>query len=114
MSLAKPIQFESFNDGVCEVYNTDDRNKISDLVDTYHYQNRTVGIQRYYTAMTASKKIAMLIRIPGQHRVDIEQRIVIKVKGKTDMVYEIIQIQDINDTHPKCTDLTLKKIGIKG
>lgn len=94
--------FETFNDGVCNFHLIDEDGNAGRKKECLRYQERTVGVKRYYEAMTAKVKVDCLIRIPFRPWLTTEYLAVIQGQ-----VYEIIQVQDISDTRPKTNDVSL-------
>lgn len=68
------------------------------------YQERKVGITRYFEALRADIAIAMVIRVP---RLPITTQH-IAVIGK--QRYKIIQVQAVTDASRPCLDLSLEAI----
>lgn len=64
-------------------------------------------MKRFYAARAASTEITRLIHIPLHEDVTAENRAVI---GKA--VYKIEQSQNLYDSNPPATVLTLRKIGV--
>ncbi len=95
-------KFETFNDGICVIREIDDDGEPGDVVEKPRFQERTVGVRRYYEAMTNKIQIDMLIRIP--YRPYLTTEYMAEICGN---VYEITQAQRIPDTKPECTDLSL-------
>jgi hypothetical protein len=96
------VAFESFNAGICNVYNIDEDGNAGTLLESLRYQKRVIGTKRYYEAMTAKVQVDRLIRIPFQPWITTEYLAVIEGE-----VYEIVQVQEITDTRPKVNDLSL-------
>ena len=95
--------FRTFNDGICTIHCTDDDGNAGDVVAKVRFQKRTIGVTRFYEAMTAKVQLDKLIRIPLQPWLTTEYFIVIGAE-----VYEIKQAQEIMDTMPKASDVSLK------
>ena len=97
---------QSFNDGLLEIFHTDDDGNPEEMpYVSKRYQNRVIGVKRHYAAMTADSKISKLVRVSGivePHETDIVQ-----IEQKS---YQIVQTQYIHDTIA-VTDLTLKAYG---
>ena len=68
------------------------------------YQERKVGITRYYEAMRADINVAMVIRVP---RVSITTQHIAVIGTQR---YRIIQVQAVTDVSRPCLDLTLEVI----
>lgn len=106
MKIQTPTQFLTFSDGICDIYNVKG-NRIADKLMSLYFGDRTVGMKRYYAARAATVEINRLIQIPQQKSITASNRIVID-----SIEYKIEQIQHLNDTNPKATVLTLRKIGV--
>lgn len=94
--------FEPFNDGVISIHEIDDDGNAGTEKAAIRFQERTVGIRRYYEAMTNKVQIDRLMRIPFRPWLTTEYLAV--TQGE---VYEIRQVQIIPDTHPKTNDISL-------
>lgn len=101
-------KFETFNDGIAEIYSTDEKRKLDQLIATPRYQEKVIGVTRHYAALSAQEQINLLIRIPQLRLFSEDCKCVID-----GYIYEIKQIQHINDTLPKVTDISLKRVGMK-
>ena len=107
MKIQTPTEFLTFNDGKCDIY-TVSGNKLTAKIETLDYGKRTVGFNRYYAARAASVKITMLIQIPQRLYITPEQHNAV-ISGNR---YKIEQVQELNDTNPRATVLTLNMIGV--
>lgn len=108
MKVNSPVEFQNFNDGVINVYSTDDSgNAINNPIKYQNipFENRTLGYQRVFSTSQAHVDITDLIRIP---KINIDKFDVIKRNGKK---FEITLKQDIFDTNPQCLQLTINEIG---
>lgn len=106
MKIQTPTEFLTFNSGSCDIYSVKG-NKLDTKLLTLCYGNRVVGFKRHFAARAASTEINQLIQIPLRENVTTENRAVI---GKAE--YKIEQAQNLYDTNPQATVLTLKKIGV--
>lgn len=68
------------------------------------FQERKVGITRYYEALRADVKVAMVIRVP---RVSITTQHVAVIGTQR---YRIVQVQAVTDVSRPCLDLSLEVI----
>lgn len=73
---------------------------------TLRYHERTLGINRVYSAMQAGEKVDMVIRCPLLNGVSA-QDIAIPNDGKQ---YRIQLVQHPEDTDPPVMDLTLERL----
>lgn len=105
MKIQTPTQFLTFNDGSCDIYSVKG-NKLDIKILTLCYGNRTVGMKRFYAARAASTEINRLIQIPLRGDVTAENNAVID-----GIRYRIEQSQNLYDTNPPATVLTLRRIG---
>lgn len=104
MEKKQRTKFESFLDGLVDFWQLDKNRKPVKLLGGIRYQERVVGYKRNYTAEQAGHNIEMLIRIP---RSDLIVRGAFAViRGQQ---YQVAQAQNILDTIPQCTDVTLQQ-----
>lgn len=94
--------FEVFNDGICLFCEIDDDGNAGTVKANIRYQERTIGVTRFYEAMTAKVQVDRLIRIPAQSWITTEYLAVIGME-----VFEIKQVQKVSDTLPKTNDVSL-------
>lgn len=106
MKIQTPTEFLTFNDGQCDIY-TVSGNKLGDKIMTLCFGKRTVGMKHFYAARAASTEITRLIHIPLHEDVTAENNVVISGNR-----YRIEQSQNLYDTNPPVTVLTLRKIGV--
>lgn len=100
--MVKSRKFQAFNDGVCSIREIDEDGNAGAEVEGLRYQERTVGIKRYYEAMTNKIQIDRLIRVQCRPWLATEY---LAVMGG--QVYEIVQVQVVADSMPKTNDLSL-------
>lgn len=106
MKIKTPTEFLTFNDGVCDVYEVK-QNQLANKKMTLCFGDRTVGMKRFYAARAATVLINRLIQVPRQLSITAKDNVVID-----NTRYKIEQLQQINDTNPPVTILTLRKIGV--
>jgi SPP1 family predicted phage head-tail adaptor len=106
MKIQTPTEFLSFNGGTCEIHAVAG-NKLGDKLMTLNFGDRTVGMKRFYAARAASVEITRLIQVPQRMDITAAQNVVIQGDR-----YKIEQIQQLTDTNPRATVLTLHKIGV--
>ena len=107
---------QTFNDGVAKMYEARNIAEDGDLpkyeyvmkIETLCYEERTVGMTRFWAASQENTKIDLLLRFP---RVDFVFRddIVVLSDGKQ---YGIKQIQYPPEVEPKCMDLSLERLEV--
>ncbi len=102
-------KFETFNDGVVHIHAADDKDRINEEIEKYNFGERVIGIKRYYSSNAVNVNISRLVRIPQQREIDTSM--IAKIGGNE---YKIVQVQHINDTNPKTTDLSLSLKRKKG
>lgn len=77
-----------------------------------YYEDRTVGIQRYYTAMQHDSRVDAMVRVNRTYEVQpAGDRVVLSPFSHEDgSAYRIIQIQQVlDDDGLPATDLTLER-----
>lgn len=100
----KTVKIEAFLDGLVSFWQLDEERRPVLRMDGIRYQNRIVGYKRNYTAEQAGHIVKKLIRIPHVNFAAGETFAVIDKQQ-----YKVLQAQDITDTIPRCTDLTLEQ-----
>jgi cellobiose phosphorylase len=109
-----PTLTQTFNDGVVNIYsvaNIADAGKMPEegitiKVSALHYEERTVGMSRFYTAMQNQAKVEQMLRVPRIDSVS-SQDVAIPNDGNQ---YKIIQVQYPKDVEPPVMDLSLERL----
>jgi len=101
---------QTFNDGILSVYETDENGKLLDnpKFENIRFQKRVIGAIRLYEALRSNEEITDLIRIPYLTSISILDVIVID-----NAIYELKQLNLINDFSPPCLQITLNCKGKK-
>lgn len=104
---------QTFNDGLVKIYEV---TNIAEpplrpveglaLKDSFRYKERTVGLQRYYSALQANVKVKYVLRTPRRRNIST-QDIAIPNDGNQ---YRVVQIQYPEDIEPPVMDLTLEEL----
>lgn len=79
-----------------------------------NYESRTVGVQRYYTAMEHAARADLLIRIHRQYDITpTTDRVTLSpVDHQDGNTYRVAQVQQVSDSDGlPATDITLERIG---
>ena len=116
MPKVKNRQFETFEDGLLTICDTDERKLTQNKMEHIRFGNRTAGVQRYWQAKTAGNKVDRLLSVPLSvlKVITIETQDVVIVE--TDKIansvnqYQIIQVQPKYDTQPPALYLSLEKV----
>lgn len=103
-----------FDDGQVELYTITNTAAAGDMPreglvygTSYWYEERTVGITRFYAALKTDVKLEMLIRIWRDKSIDTSQ--ICKID---DIQYRIVQVQHLlNEDGLEVTDLSLERLG---
>lgn len=106
MKIKTDTEFVSFNDGVCDIYATDEEGKITYKHKGLGYSNRVLGYNRVFAAKAVQVQTNAVIRIPLVIGIDIHDTLEIKGLGK----YDIELTQIMFDTNPPSLDLTLRQL----
>lgn len=104
MKIQTPTEFLTFNNGLCDIY-TVKANQRDEKLMTLCFGDRTIGFKRHYAARAANSEISRLIQVPLQTSIDAIHRVVINGEE-----YKIEQIQQLRDTNPPATVLTLRRV----
>lgn len=104
---------QSFRDGVVRIYTVTDAAQpgyqprpAPTLLETLFYQERRVGLQRYYSGKQAQVQVERVIRTQTRPSVN-PQCIAVTEDGEQ---YGIDLVQQVTDAYPASMDLTLTRI----
>lgn len=107
MKIKTPIEFLMFNDGILKLFETNDEDEIiKSTLTEYRFGNRVIGVKRYFAARTNDIEISKVIHIHKNLSVTPELAAVI---GETR--YNIVQVQQLSETNPPVTVLSLEQQG---
>lgn len=105
---------QEFNDGIVKIYWEIDTSQSGhmpeptpDLTHTLCYQERKVGIRRYYDAKQNQIHVERVIRVPCYPGMIINNQFVAQMEDN--FLYRIDLVQKVMDVYPPCMDLTLVK-----
>lgn len=107
---------QPLNDGILNIYNVDNiaeagkKPKLGLKVKepNLRYEERTVGMSRYWTALQANARVQQVLRT---HKIDtVHTDDVVIPKDGTQ--YKIIQVQYPPGIDPKMMDLSLEKVEV--
>lgn len=108
MKIKTPIEFLTFNDGIVDIYDTDEDDAIiNNSVNQFRFGKRTLGVNRYYQARQNDIELALVIHIHKNPNIHTQNAAVI---NKTR--YKIEQVQQLSDTNPPVTVLSLSQRGL--
>lgn len=98
---------QMFLDGTCDILGSDETARRQVWRAGVPYARRTVGSKRFFEAELAGHTVSKVIRIalPGVPLPECE----IAIDGQ---LYQIVQTQEIDDTCPRCLQLTLEQTGV--
>lgn len=103
---------QAFNDGIVTVYSVEDNapagfRPVEKLTKkaALRYEERRLGIQRFYSGMQNQIEIERVLRVPFFEISN--QDIAITEDGRQ---YRIDLVQKVMDVFPDCLDITLSKI----
>jgi len=106
---------QTFNDGTVKIHGITNSAAPGDASKdalaqspkfSLRFEERTVGVNRYYAAMQNKIKVDMLIRCPRQRSVSTDD---VAIINNIDQ-YRIRQVQYPPDVEPPCMDLSLEKV----
>ena len=104
---------QTFNDGVVEIYSVSNigapgRTPVEGLTlkRCLRYNERTVGVTRYFAAMQNNARVDKLLRCQLQR--DVSTQDVAIAGGETQ--YNIIQVQYPENVSPPVMDITLQEV----
>lgn len=97
-------KFEEFNDGIADVYDVNDEDKLEKANEGLRFGNENVGITRHYAARAADSRVDRMIHV--LYKRDIKPHQVVVIEGEQ---YDIDKVDYIKDTLPPITKLSLIK-----
>ncbi len=104
---------QSFNGGLVAIYTVTDGAQpgrlpvpVLEKKLTLRYEERQLGIQRYYSARQNQVKIERVIRVPRTGRVS-SQDVAVTGDGRQ---YRVDWVQSVRDVYPPSVDLTLAAV----
>ena len=107
------MKTQSYNDGVVSIYTVSDVSQPGGmpvealtLKEALRYEERTVGLTRFYAALQNNVNIKYVLRCPRIRSIST-QDVAVPVDGKQ---YKIVQIQYPQDVEPPSMDLTLEEL----
>lgn len=103
--------FETFNDGIVQIYRLKDVSQPGfhpdlrpELLKKFHFKYKTIGVKRAYEAMQSHVRLDEMISIPNDRNISTQD--ICRING---IVYEVKQIQHKTDTRPATTLLSLTR-----
>lgn len=104
---------QSFNDGLVTIYKTADGAQpgrlpvpVLEKTLTLRYEERQLGIRRYYSARQNQVQIERVVRVPRTGRVS-SQDVAVTEDGRQ---YRVDWVQAVKDVYPDSVDLTLAAV----
>jgi hypothetical protein len=105
---------QTFNDGVLKIYKVgniaEDGNMLKEgltlKVGPLNYEERIVGMGRFWDAKQSKVEISRLLRVPRIDSVST-QDVVIPIDGEQ---YKVLQVQHVKEVEPPSMDLSLERI----
>jgi hypothetical protein len=106
---------QTFNDGTVDVYSVGNiaeagnmpKDGLTIKISNLRYEERTVGMSRFWTAKQEQAQIEQLIRAPRVNSITTHD--VAILEGQQ---YDIVQLQYIQDIEPPCMDLSLERLEV--
>lgn len=106
---------QQFNDGVCVIYSVENRGKPGGMrkevlvkkMGPLRYEEKTVGANRFYTAMRSEQRIDMLIRVPRSAEISVID-VCVPIDGEQ---YRVRQVQRVEGVSPPTDALALERLG---
>lgn len=112
-----PTLTQQFNDGIVNIYSIGNIAAFGNMpkdglkqpakVENLRYEERTVGMSRYWTAKQEHAQIEQLIRTQRINSVTAHD--VAILNGQQ---YDIVQVQYPKETEPPCMDLSLERLEV--
>ena len=104
---------QTFNDGVLNIYSVGNiaepgsmpKEGLTLKIASLRYEERIVGMGRFWTAMQAMAKIDMVVRVPRFKSVSTQDVVILDEEQ-----YSIVQIQTPPEITPAVMDLSLQRL----
>lgn len=100
------IEFIAFNDGICKVYRTDDEDNKKYKYERLSYKRKVLGYGRHFSAMAVQVKVSAVIAVPFVKNISAKD--IVTLQDGTE--YEVVLVQEKDDTNPRSLDLTLSEL----
>jgi hypothetical protein len=105
---------QTYNDGIVKIYSVGNiaapgnmpKDGLTLKISPLRYEERIVGMGRYWTAMQVQAQIDRIIRVPRIESIS-SQDVAIPIDGKQ---YQIKQVQYVPDIEPPSMDLSLERL----
>lgn len=106
---------QQFNDGIVNIYSVGNiaeagnmpKDRLTIKVSNLRYEERIVGMSRYWTAKQEQAQIEQLIRVPRINSITTHD--VAILNGEQ---YDIVQVQYPKDIEPPSMDLSLERLEV--
>lgn len=105
---------ETFNDGVLNVLKATDGVIEKNIFCDIKYGNKTFGVSRFFNAQVSGNEIDKMIVIPFVDCIDRTNILELREHRTGNVkLFEIVMIQELFNSAPRCLQITLRKTGIK-
>lgn len=115
----KKRQHEAFPDGIAEIYDNQAKSGVGNiprdkLVLRYklHMREKTVGINRFYSALQNNSLIERMVRCPRRNDVSVLDVVRLFSAGTEGEYYRIAQIQYPEGVEPAVMDIALERVDV--
>lgn len=113
MRITTPIAFQTYNDGICQIYRTGNiavpglmpKKGMELKYKRIPFEKRTIGVKRHYLAKQENVQLSEVIRIPESDGISPQD--ICKIG---DTQYAIEQIQRLRDVVPASMDVSLRRL----
>lgn len=107
---------QAFNDGILTVYSIENTaapgnmtiERLVKKTGPLRYEERTVGVTRFYTAIQNRERIERVLRVPRTEGIS-SLDVCIPTDGKQ---YQIKQLQCPDGAYPSVYDMALERLGV--
>lgn len=104
---------ETFNDGTLNVLEATDGVIKKNLFENIHCGFKTFGVKRFFSAQEAGSEIEKMIVVPFNDEIKRDNLIeLIDFRTHTTSIYEVVMLQILYDSAPKCLQISLRKATI--
>ncbi|MCM1026521.1 MAG: hypothetical protein NC432_08780 [Roseburia sp.] len=113
MRIKTNIPFQTFNDGVCRICSLENAGEkgrlpvmeLREKAGRAPFENRRVGVKRFFDAKQENVEIDKVIRIPDAYQVSTQDVCILD-----GIQYGVYQVQSVPGAIPGAQDLSLKRL----
>lgn len=111
---------QTYNDGILNIYKVENTAETGNMpkdgltlrVGPLRYEERIVGMGRFWDAKQSKVEISRLLRVPRIESVSSQDVVVLGDVGADGDQYKITQVQYVTEVEPLSMDLSLERLSV--